>query len=187
MSGKLPTHRPLLAIIKYRLRPDQNHTPNEKLLFFDYHYVAKRVYGIFAGAETRDSQEPEDWDGKYAIRAELESNIMEIAAKVPLVDAMVGLHLSQLAVPKHVETLVVPVSYGWAFEDVAVNIEQEARVEEIRSKARKAGRKVPEMEHKFYMPGRHGFAVRGNPDDPLERACLEDSVTQALNWFERWF
>jgi hypothetical protein len=45
---------------------------------------------------------------------------------------------------------------------------------------------VPEMVHKVYKPGRHGFAVRGNPDDPLERACLEDSVTQVLTWMGRW-
>ena len=112
------------------------------------------------------------WGGKYAIRAGLECKID--GAKVPLVDAAVGLHPSHLSIPGDVETLVVPVSYGWGLEDIQVSIEQKAKVEEIHEKAKKSGRKVPEMKHKVYKPGRHGFAVRGNPDDPLERACLED-------------
>ncbi|KIM97149.1 hypothetical protein OIDMADRAFT_203869 [Oidiodendron maius Zn] len=127
------------------------------------------------------------WGGKYAIRAGLESNMIEIdGAKVPLVDAVVALHPSHLALPDDVESLVVPVSYGWGQEDTMVNIELKAKIEDIHATARKEGRKLPEMEHKVYKPGRHGFAVRGNPDDPLERACLEDSVTQVLNWLGKW-
>ena len=127
------------------------------------------------------------WGGKYAIRAGLESNMIEKdGAKVPLVDAVVALHPSHVALPADVESLVVPVSYGWGVEDSGVSFEQKAKVEEIHAKARQAGRKLPEMEHKVYRPGRHGFAVRGNPDDPQERKCLEDSVTQALTWLGRW-
>jgi dienelactone hydrolase len=127
------------------------------------------------------------WGGKYAIRAGLESEMIEVdGAKVPLVDAVVALHPSHLAVPADVEKLVVPVSYGWGQEDTAVSIAQKGKVEDVHANAKTAGSKVPEMEHKVYTPGRHGFAVRGNPDDPKERACLEDSVTQVLTWFGRW-
>jgi len=127
------------------------------------------------------------WGGRYAIRAGLESNMIEIdGGKIPLVDAVVALHPSNLVLPGDVEPPVVPVSYGWGFEDTAVKIEQKGKVEEIHEKAKAAGKKLPEIEHKIYKPGRHGFAVRGNPDDPLERACLEDSVTQVLDWFGRW-
>ncbi|KAK4692991.1 hypothetical protein P7C71_g4316, partial [Lecanoromycetidae sp. Uapishka_2] len=125
------------------------------------------------------------WGGKYAIRAGLESNMIEIeGGKVPLVDAVVVLHPSHVALPDDVETLVVPVSYGWGLEDIAVNIKQKDQVQDIHAKAKEGGRKLPEMEHKVYKPGRHGFAVRGNPEDPQEKACLEDSVTQVLSWFE---
>ena len=127
------------------------------------------------------------WGGKYALRAGLESNMIEVdGEKVPLVDAVVALHPSHVAIPDDVETLVVPVSYGWGLEDEGVSIEQKGKVENTHSKAKTAGRKVPEMEHKVYKPGRHGFAVRGNPDDPQERACLEDSMKQVLEWFARW-
>jgi dienelactone hydrolase len=127
------------------------------------------------------------WGGRYAIRAGQERNMIEIdGAKVPLVDAVVALHPSNMVLPGDVEKPVVPVSYGWGLEDSQVSIEQKGKVEEIHAEEKKAGRKLPETEHKVYKPGRHGFSVRGNPDDPLERACLEDSVTQVLNWFARW-
>ena len=128
------------------------------------------------------------WGGKYAFQAGLERNMIEMddGKKVPLVDAAVGLHPSNVVLPNDVESLVVPVSFGWGLEDIGVKFEQKGMVEEIHAKTKKEGRVVPEMEHKVYKPGRHGFAVRGNPDDPQERACLEDSVTQVLNWFARW-
>lgn len=127
------------------------------------------------------------WGGRYAIRAGLESNMIEMhGEKVPLVDAVVALHPSNLALPDDVETPVVPLSIGWGLEDEGVKIELNGKVEEIHAKAKGAGRKLPEIEHKVYKPGRHGFAVRGNPDDPLEKACLEDSEKQALDWFGRW-
>ncbi|KAK3073289.1 hypothetical protein LTR53_005286 [Teratosphaeriaceae sp. CCFEE 6253] len=125
--------------------------------------------------------------GRYAIRAGLASNMIEIGDdKVPLVDAVVALHPSNLVFPTDVEGLVVPVSYAWGQEDSVVSIAQKAQVEEIQAKAAKEGKKVPTQEHKVYKPGRHGFSVRGNPDDPQERKCLEDSVTQVLEWFPRW-
>jgi len=127
------------------------------------------------------------WGGRYALRAGIESNMIEIdGGKVPLVDAVVALHPSNLVLPDDVESPVVPVSYGWGLEDTFVKIEQKGKVEEIHAKDKAAGKKLPEIEHKVYRPGRHGFAVRGNPDDPQERACLEDSVKQVLDWFSRW-
>jgi dienelactone hydrolase len=127
------------------------------------------------------------WGGKYAIRAGKESNMTEVNGKrTPLVDAVVGLHPSHLAVSSDVEDLIVPVSYGWGKEDSVVPFKQHQDVVDLHAKLAKEGKKMPEMEHKVYTPGRHGFAVRGNPDDPQERACLEDSIMQVLNWFSKW-
>ncbi|KAK9792867.1 putative Dienelactone hydrolase domain-containing protein [Seiridium cardinale] len=127
------------------------------------------------------------WGGRYAIRAGLESKMLEIeGASVPLIDAAVALHPSNLVLPDDVESPVIPITYGWGQEDTVVSIETKDKIEKIHKTAVAAGRKVPEMEHKVYKPGRHGFAVRGNPDDPQERACLEDSITQTLTWFGKW-
>ncbi|KAL3433955.1 hypothetical protein BDV09DRAFT_205060 [Aspergillus tetrazonus] len=127
------------------------------------------------------------WGGKYAIRAGLEENMIDVdGARVPLVDAVVALHPSHLAIPEDVKTLVVPVSYGWGVEDSFVGFKQKNMVKGVHADNKASGREVPEMAHHEYKPGRHGFAVRGNPDDPQERKCLEDSVTQVLTWFGRW-
>ena len=127
------------------------------------------------------------WGGRYALRAGLERNVVQVEGKnMPMVDAVVALHPSNLSLPEDVESPVVPVSCAWGLEDTQVKIELKGKVEEIHAKTERAGKKLPEMEHKVYKPGRHGFAVRGNPDDAMERACLEDSVTQVLDWFRRW-
>jgi dienelactone hydrolase len=127
------------------------------------------------------------WGGRYAIRAGLASNAVEVGGeKVPLVDAVVALHPSNMVVPADVEALAVPTSFGWGVEDSVVSFEQKAKVEETLTRSAAAGRKVPVTEHKVYKPGRHGFGVRGNPDDPAERACLEGTEKQALDWFQRW-
>lgn len=127
------------------------------------------------------------WGGRYAIRAALEENMMEIdGVKKPLVDAVVAMHPSNMVIPMDVEKLVVPVSIGWGVEDQGVSFAQKGQVEDVHAKATKSGRKLPEIEHQVYRPGRHGFGVRGNPDDPQERKAMEDSEAQALAWFDKW-
>ena len=127
------------------------------------------------------------WGGKYALRAARERNMIQVdGAEVPLVDAVVALHPSNLVFPEDVENPVVPISVGWGLEDTGVKIEQKSKVEAIHEKEKAAGRKAPEVEHQVYKPGRHGFAVRGNPDDPRERAALENSVMQVLDWFGKY-
>lgn len=127
------------------------------------------------------------WGGRYAIRAGLESNAIESGeGKKPLVDAVVALHPSNLVLPDDVRDVVVPVSIGWGVNDSVVSYKLKAQVEDIHGKRRESGESMPVVEHKTYTPGRHGFSVRGNPDDPQERRCLEDSVTQVLDWFRTY-
>ncbi|TKA43664.1 hypothetical protein B0A54_05447 [Friedmanniomyces endolithicus] len=127
------------------------------------------------------------WGGKYAIRAGLEASMIETdGAKTPLIDAVVALHPSNLILPADVEGPVVPMTFGWGQEDSQVSIETKGKVEGIHAQGKKGGKAVPEMVHKVYKPGRHGFAVRGNPDDAQERKCLEDSTTQVLEWFGKY-
>lgn len=127
------------------------------------------------------------WGGKYALRAGLESNMIEKEGKkVPLVDAIVALHPSNLALPGDAEHLVVPTSIGWGEADSEVNIKQKGEIEQLHAKEKQAGRSLPEVVHQVYKPGRHGFAVRGNPDDPQEKKCLEDSEKQVLDWMAKW-
>lgn len=124
------------------------------------------------------------WGGRYAIIAAQEKHAISIEGKekVPLIDAVVALHPSNLVLPTDAEGLIVPVSYGWGAEDSFVSIATKGKIEEIEKKEEK---KI-EMHHQVYTPGRHGFAVRGNPDDPAEKKCLEDSIVQIKGWFGKW-
>jgi dienelactone hydrolase len=127
------------------------------------------------------------WGGRYAVRAGLASNRVELGGeKVSLVDAVVALHPSNMVVPADIEALAVPTSFGWGVEDSVVSFDQKTKVEKTHARAVAAGGEVPVTEHKTYKPGRHGFGVRGNPDDPAERACLEGTEKQVLDWFQRW-
>lgn len=127
------------------------------------------------------------WGGRYALRAGREENMIELEGKkVPLVDAVVALHPSNLSLPVDVEKLAVPVSIAWGEKDAMVPIAQKNQVEEILTKEKRAGRQVPEVQCKIYSPGRHGFAVRGNPDNPTEKAILEDTETQVVEWMQAW-
>lgn len=126
------------------------------------------------------------WGGRFAILAAKNEHKVEVAGSVRhLVDAVVALHPSNLALPTDVEDVGVPISFGWGEEDKNTKIELKGKIEGIHDKARQNGKAVPDMQHKVYKPGRHGFAVRGNPDDPQERACLIDSEKQALEWFDK--
>jgi dienelactone hydrolase len=127
------------------------------------------------------------WGGRFALRAGLESSMMEIdGVKKPLVDAIVALHPSNMVLPEDVDNLVVPTSIAWGVEDSMVSFETKSKVEEIHAKVQKTRKEFPQVEHRVYKPGRHGFAVRGNPDDPQERKALEDTEKQVLAWFEKW-
>jgi dienelactone hydrolase len=127
------------------------------------------------------------WGGRYAIRAASEKSMIQVnGQKVPIVDAVVALHPSNLSLPEDIEKPVVPLTIGWGKEDFAVDIALKGKVESLHATEAKTGRTLPEIVHKVYTPGRHGFAVRGNPDDPQERACLEDGVKQVLEWFGRF-
>ncbi|KAF2438487.1 alpha/beta-hydrolase [Karstenula rhodostoma CBS 690.94] len=127
------------------------------------------------------------WGGRFVLRASRSSESIQGAddKPVPLIDAGVALHPSNVVLPEDVEGLAVPVSIGWGEVDEVTPFKQKGQIEEIMKKRTEAGASPPEMENKVYTPGRHGFSVRGNPEDPAERKCLEDSVTQVLNWFEK--
>lgn len=130
------------------------------------------------------------WGGRYAIRAAQKSATTKIDDQdVPLVHAAVALHPSQLELPDDVHHLGVPVAFGWGEEDANTKIELMDKIKAIHKEedsANTGSGEQPEMEHKVYKPGRHGFAVRGDPDDPVQKADLKESEKQATDWFEKW-
>ncbi|CAI6340889.1 unnamed protein product [Periconia digitata] len=132
------------------------------------------------------------WGGKYAIRAAREENMLQIGDEkeekkwVPLIDAAVALHPSNLVFPDDARKIVVPVSAGWGEHDSMIPLKVKRTFEEICGKDVKEGGTKADIENKLWSPGRHGFAVRGNPDDKEERAILEGTETQTVEWFEKY-
>lgn len=127
------------------------------------------------------------WGGRYALRATMESSMIEVEGeKISLIDAAVALHPSNLNLPDDVQRPVVPIAVGWGLEDTNTPIATKEKMESAHQANAADGFKLSVIEHVVYKPGRHGFAVRGNPDDPQERKCLEDSEKQVLNWFKQW-
>jgi dienelactone hydrolase len=45
----------------------------------------------------------------------------------------------------------------------------------------------PRYEVVVYPGAKHGFAVRGDRADPMQREKGEQSEDQAVKWFRRWF
>ena len=125
------------------------------------------------------------WGGRFVLRAARSSESIHAAdgKTQPLIDAGVALHPSNVVLPEDIEGLCVPVSIGWGEVDQVTPFKQKAQIEDIVEKRGMAGETVPEIEHQVYKPGRHGFSVRGNPEDPAERKALEDSEKQVLDWF----
>ena len=125
------------------------------------------------------------WGGRFVLRAARSSEFLQLGngKTQPLIDSGVALHPSNVVLPEDVEGLAVPVSIGWGEVDSVTPFRQKAEIERIIEKRKAAGEEVPEVEHKVYTPGRHGFSLRGNPEDPAERKALQDSVTQVLDWF----
>lgn len=125
------------------------------------------------------------WGGQYVLRAARAQNKIEVNGKlVPVIDAVVALHPSNLSLPKDVEEIIVPTSIGWGEKDTMTKIELKGKVEEIQKKEKEEGKKIVEAAHQVYYPGRHGFSVRGNPDDAEERKILEDSLKQVLDFMK---
>ena len=119
------------------------------------------------------------WGGRYAIRAGQTSSNIQIGGQVvPLVDAVVALHPSNLELPRDVNapSVAVPLSIAWGEDDEMVSIKQRGQIEDIFEKLSQSGTSLPVVEHRTYKPGRHGFAVRGNPDNPVERSVSYYSI-----------
>ena len=125
------------------------------------------------------------WGGQYTLRAARQQNKIDVGGQqVPVIDAAVALHPSNLILPADVEEIIIPTSIGWGLKDTMTKIEWKAKIEKAQQQEKKDGKKILEAVHQVYEPGRHGFAIRGNPDDPEERKILEDSLAQVLDFFK---
>ncbi|KAK4151630.1 protein AIM2 [Chaetomidium leptoderma] len=109
----------------------------------------------------------------------------------PLIDCAFTAHPSLLSVPAHIEGVVRPLSVANGEDDQYMGREKMQKLKGIMEGKNGEGGGGGGGEEKYevvvYPGAKHGFAVRGDRDDPLQRERGEQSEEQAVRWFRRWF
>ncbi|KAL2017473.1 hypothetical protein VTK56DRAFT_2069 [Thermocarpiscus australiensis] len=124
------------------------------------------------------------WGGLHAVR--LTHDVPDSNGVDPLVDCAFTAHPSLLTIPGDIEAVVRPLSVANGDDDEYMGREKMRRVVAIlEGKNRAAGREVHETA--VYPGAKHGFGVRANPADPVQREAAERSEEQAVRWFRRHF
>ncbi|KAL6703101.1 hypothetical protein ACN47E_010238 [Coniothyrium glycines] len=115
------------------------------------------------------------WGGYVATHLARGDNISD--GDLPLVDAAFTAHPSEVKVDDF-SGIKVPYSMIVGDVDFALKLEDVKKVADILA----AERAVP--SEVVVVPGaRHGFAVRGNPNDPIEMDMAYQAEDQLVKWF----
>jgi len=130
------------------------------------------------------------WGGKYTIHLAANTPSSRVIrhdsqASSPALEALIDCgftaHPSMVSVPKDIEEVTLPLSVAVGEDDFAMKGPLIQQMKDILEK-RKDDHEV------VIMPGaKHGFAIRTNPDDPLQMKYADQAEEQAINWFSRWF
>jgi dienelactone hydrolase len=169
-------------------------------LFYNRPSVAKpRVFNFFQALRTSPPPFPTPnlkigaagfcWGGKYTIllAANTPSSRVirhESQASSPALEALIDCgftaHPSMVSVPKDIEPVTVPLSVAVGNEDMAMSTPLIQQMKEILEKKK-------DDHEVVIMPGaKHGFAVRTDPEEPLQMECADKAEVQAISWFSRW-
>ncbi|KAL2270787.1 hypothetical protein VTJ83DRAFT_158 [Remersonia thermophila] len=109
---------------------------------------------------------------------------------VPVVDCAFAAHPSLVKVPEHIAKAARPLSVANGDDDewMGKNAMQTlvATVGRKNAAATAAAAGEERFEAVVYPGAAHGFAVRGDRDDPRQRERGEQSEDQAVRWFQRW-
>jgi dienelactone hydrolase len=108
----------------------------------------------------------------------------------PLVDCSFTAHPSMLSFPKHIEDVVGPLSVANGDDDRYMGKEKMQTLVKILEGKNAAAGETPggaKYEVVVYPGARHGFGVRADPKDPVQREAEKGSEAQAVKWFKRWF
>lgn len=119
------------------------------------------------------------WGGKFTV-------LLSQLAAGPfggerLIDCGFTAHPSFLTLPGDLEKVVLPLSVANGDDDMMM---PRARMVEAKSVL---GKKGEDFEIVEYPGAKHGFAVRGNPNDPRQADFGMRAEDQAVGWFRRWF
>ncbi|KAK3355581.1 hypothetical protein B0H65DRAFT_452472 [Neurospora tetraspora] len=141
------------------------------------------------------------WGGLYAVGLTNTQNpdnwvTLGGGGKVPLIDCAFTAHPSLLKLPRHIQEVQLPLSLANGEDDAYMGREKMKEVTRILEDKNKTsateveveGADMPNAYEVVVYPGaKHGFAVRGDPEDPLQKERGDQSEVQAVRWFSKWF
>jgi dienelactone hydrolase len=105
-----------------------------------------------------------------------------------VIDCSFTAHPALVEVPGHIEAAVQPLSVANGDDDEWMGRkDMQKLVETIEAKNRGVSEGEQKFEAVVYPGAPHGFAVRGNRDDPLQKERGDQSEDQAVRWFQKWF
>lgn len=107
----------------------------------------------------------------------------------PLIDAAFTAHPSQLVIPAEIEKVQLPVLLAHGTEDIGLSNGDLKAIQDIFRKKNSEVNGVTQgrkYEISIIDGARHGFAVRGDPDDKAELEYGQIAEDQAVEWFKRW-
>lgn len=97
----------------------------------------------------------------------------------PLFDAGFTAHPSMLTLPADAEGVRLPYSVAHGTKDMNIGVEE-------AKKFKNGLANKMDIEFVEYEGAKHGFAVRGNPDDEVEKRQGTEAEDQAIAWFEKY-
>jgi dienelactone hydrolase len=144
--------------------------------FLERHSKDKRWPQVKANAQALKSQYPKLGAIGYCYGGWA---CFRLGADPSLVDAIATAHPS-LMVKEEIEALKVPVQIVAPENDTQLTLEMKEYVNRV----------VPSLNLQYeyiYFPGlSHGFAVRGDPNDKVQKEGLERAKTCAVNFFNQF-
>jgi dienelactone hydrolase len=129
------------------------------------------------------------WGGLYAVlmtHDTPENHATIDGTEYPLIDCAFSAHPAMLKIPEYIEAAVQPLSVANGDNDEWMG-EHKMRllVATLEAKNERLGKEVHEAV--VYPGAVHGFAVRGDRNDPLQKERGDQSEDQAVSWFRRHF
>lgn len=129
------------------------------------------------------------WGGRLAVlwlHDEPQNRVRVGGREYPLIDCAFTAHPSLLKIPEYIDKVAQPLSVANGEDDEWMGRGKMKRLVSIlEAKNAAAGQEVHEVV--VYGDAKHGFAVRGNRNDPKQREWGDQSEDQAVRWFKRHF
>ena len=122
------------------------------------------------------------WGGYYAVRLAHDAERLS-AGEGRLVDACFAAHPSFLTIPADAERAALPLSVSVGDVDLALPVAQAREMKDVLE--RKDGGQG-RYELALLEGARHGFAIRGNPENEEQMRLAQVAEDQAVAWFKKW-